>query len=93
MDRFEKQFDTLDVTSTTMVNAIGNASASTVPQSDVDHLMMQIADANDLDIKQYLNEEMRINTAAPINENGAQQQKQEEEKDDLERMFAQFRGA
>eukprot|EP00992_Anisonema_acinus_P009562 TRINITY_DN5772_c0_g1_i1.p1 TRINITY_DN5772_c0_g1~~TRINITY_DN5772_c0_g1_i1.p1 ORF type:complete len:196 (-),score=66.93 TRINITY_DN5772_c0_g1_i1:218-805(-) len=54
MDTFEKQFETLDVTSEYMENAMGETTAMTTPDDQVSDLMVQIADANNLQIKSDL---------------------------------------
>ena len=44
MDKFEKQFEDLDVQSSYMENAMSSTTTVSVPQNDVDSLMQQIAD-------------------------------------------------
>lgn len=44
MDRFEQQFEDLDVQSGYMENAMSQTTTTTVPQNDVDSLMQQVAD-------------------------------------------------
>nr|GBN79470.1 Charged multivesicular body protein 1b [Araneus ventricosus] len=44
MDKFEKQFEDLDVQSSYMENTMSSTTTVTVPQNDVDHLMRQVAD-------------------------------------------------
>eukprot|EP01002_Notosolenus_urceolatus_P007544 NODE_3012_length_994_cov_56.441270_g2517_i0.p1 GENE.NODE_3012_length_994_cov_56.441270_g2517_i0~~NODE_3012_length_994_cov_56.441270_g2517_i0.p1 ORF type:complete len:203 (+),score=56.16 NODE_3012_length_994_cov_56.441270_g2517_i0:254-862(+) len=50
MDSFEKQFESLDVTSDYMENAIGTTTATTTPEDEVNSLMAEIADANQLEV-------------------------------------------
>jgi charged multivesicular body protein 1 len=50
MDTFEKQFETLDVTSEYMENAIGSTTALTTPENQVCDLMQQISDENAMNI-------------------------------------------
>lgn len=54
MDTFEKQFETMDVTSEYMETAIGQTTANATPEDDVNLLMSQVADEHGLDIKQHL---------------------------------------
>lgn len=44
MDRFEQQFENLDVQSQVMENTMCNSSTLTTPQGEVDNLMQQVAD-------------------------------------------------
>jgi len=44
MDKFEKQFEDLDVQSACMDTAMSQTTTTSVPQNDVDFLMQQVAD-------------------------------------------------
>jgi charged multivesicular body protein 1 len=44
MDKFENQFEDLDVQSSYMENAMSQTTTTAVPQSDVENLMQQVAD-------------------------------------------------
>ena len=44
MDKFESQFEDLDVQSSYMEGTMSQTTTVSVPQSDVDSLMMQVAD-------------------------------------------------
>ena len=44
MDRFEQQFENLDVQSQVMENTMCNSSTLTTPQAQVDGLMQEVAD-------------------------------------------------
>lgn len=44
MDKFEKQFEDLDVQSSYMESAMSNTTTMTTPQSDVDSLLHEVAD-------------------------------------------------
>lgn len=44
MDKFENQFEDLDVQSSYMDNTMSQTVTTSVPQQDVDHLMQQVAD-------------------------------------------------
>lgn len=51
MDKFEKQFDDLDVSSQFMENSIAQSTANTMPENQVDTLMMQVADEHGLEFE------------------------------------------
>lgn len=44
MDKFESQFEDLDVQSSYMENAMSQTTTTTVPQGDVEKLLQQVAD-------------------------------------------------
>lgn len=44
MDRFEQQFEDLDVQSSYMENTMSQTTTTAVPQADVDNLLQQVAD-------------------------------------------------
>lgn len=44
MDKFEQQFENLDVQSSYMETAMSDTTTLTVPQGQVDNLMQQVAD-------------------------------------------------
>lgn len=54
MDKFEKQFEDLDVQSAYMENAMSSTTTVTVPQNDVDNLMQQVADEAGLELNMEL---------------------------------------
>lgn len=89
MNQFEMQFETMDVTSGQMVNAIGNTVALATPQDEVDSLLAQVADAHGIDLKHKLNEHLAI-SGGPLPQQQAAQA--EPAQDDLEARFAQLRG-
>ncbi|KAH9601838.1 Snf7 family [Trypanosoma melophagium] len=90
MDKFEKQFETMDVTSEYMENAIGQTTATSMPEDEVNTLMAQVADEHGLDIKEHLNDRLKINNKNPVQVNP--QQTVDKEEDDLEAQFARLRG-
>jgi charged multivesicular body protein 1 len=51
MDKFEKQFEDLDVQTATMEGAMGQTTSTMTPQDQVDSFMQQIADENGLELK------------------------------------------
>lgn len=44
MEKFEQQFEDLDVQSSYMENTMSQTTTTAVPQSDVDNLLSQVAD-------------------------------------------------
>ncbi|RNF09632.1 charged multivesicular body protein 1 [Trypanosoma conorhini] len=90
MDKFEKQFETMDVTSEYMENAIGQTTATSMPEDEVSMLMAQVADEHGLDIKQHLDDRIRISKTNPMAQ--ASVEPVDSEKDDLEEQFARLRG-
>ncbi|XP_042901688.1 charged multivesicular body protein 1b [Parasteatoda tepidariorum] len=56
MDRFEKQFEDLDVQSSYMENTMSSTTTVSVPQNDVEHLMKQVADEAGIELDMQLPE-------------------------------------
>lgn len=56
MDQFEKQFEDLDIASQFMENSISSSTAQSMPVSDVDSLMSEVAEANGLEFESQLDE-------------------------------------
>jgi len=54
MDVFEKQFEQLDLVLATMENSMNMATASVMPEDQVETLMRQVADENGLELAQDL---------------------------------------
>merc|ERR1712228_154927 len=54
MDKFESQFEDLDVRTAVMEDAMGSATTTTTPESQVEALMKQVADENGLEITENL---------------------------------------
>jgi charged multivesicular body protein 1 len=65
MDRFETQFEDLDVATGYYENATSSATAVGTPQDDVDRLMSQVADEAGVELQT----EMR-NAEAPVKVSG-----------------------
>ncbi|PQE15813.1 putative vacuolar -sorting-associated 46 protein [Rutstroemia sp. NJR-2017a BBW] len=63
MDRFETQFEDLDVATGYYENATASATAVATPQEDVDRLMNQVADDAGIELKQSME---TPETAAPV---------------------------
>lgn len=51
MEKFEKQFEDLDVQTATMEASMGQTVTQMTPQEQVDSFMQQIADENGLELK------------------------------------------
>jgi len=54
MDDFEKTFEDLDVHTSVMEDAMGSATATTTPASEVEDLIRQVADENGLEVSAAL---------------------------------------
>lgn len=54
MDKFETQFEDLDVQSSYMENAMGSTTATAMPQDEVDLLMQKVADEAGLEMNANL---------------------------------------
>jgi charged multivesicular body protein 1 len=54
MDKFEAQFEDLDVQSSYMENAMGSTTATATPQEEVDLLMQKVADEAGLEMNANL---------------------------------------
>ena len=56
MDKFETQFEDMDVQTSYMEGTIGATTASATPQDQVDLLMQQVADENGMELNHQLGE-------------------------------------
>jgi hypothetical protein len=56
MDRFERQFDDLDVRTGVMDKAIASSTATSTPEDEVDAVMRAVAEENALDLKAIMAE-------------------------------------
>jgi len=72
MDRFETQFEDLDVATGYYENATSSATAVGTPQEDVDRLMSQVADEAGVELQT----EMR-NAEAPVKVQGPTEAQEE----------------
>ncbi|KAJ3064043.1 Charged multivesicular body protein 1a [Podochytrium sp. JEL0797] len=54
MDRFEQQFEDLDVQTGYMENAMGQTTAQTTPADQVDELLQKVADENGLELQMQM---------------------------------------
>eukprot|EP00854_Cymbomonas_tetramitiformis_P006973 gene6973-8315_t len=83
MDSFEKSFENLDVQSQFVENSMGNTTALSTPQDQVDALMMQVADEHGLEVSNVLPDVVR-NTPTPAAPEAAKE-------DDLSRRLAELK--
>jgi charged multivesicular body protein 1 len=89
MDKFEQQFEDLDVKTQYMEGAMNATTATSTPAEQVDELVQKVADANDLELGDAFREAGPIGkkvpslTAAPKKEEGVT--------DDLEARLANLR--
>eukprot|EP00050_Salpingoeca_kvevrii_P020057 m.93750 g.93750 ORF g.93750 m.93750 type:complete len:231 (-) comp8697_c0_seq2:399-1091(-) len=88
MDKFEHQFEEMDVRANVLENAMSSATTMTTPEDQVETLMQQVADENGLELQQQLNEPSALPdpTASHVGELSHQ------EEDDLARRLAALRG-
>ena len=54
MDKFEQQFENLDVQTSVMGDAMQSTTTMTTPQGQVDQLMQQVADEAGIELNQNL---------------------------------------
>lgn len=54
MEKFEQQFEDLDVQTDCMQNSLASTTAVSTPQDEVDELMMRVADENGLELQMEL---------------------------------------
>lgn len=83
MDSFEKSFENLDVQSQFVENSMGNTTALSTPQDEVDALMMQVADEHGLEVSNVLPDVVR-STPTPAAPEAAKE-------DDLSRRLAELK--
>lgn len=65
MDKFEKQFEDLDVRSAYMEGAINQSTAASTPEEDVDELISMVADEHGLALGSELDGAGKVSTVAP----------------------------
>jgi charged multivesicular body protein 1 len=86
MDKFEQQFEDLDVQSSYMENTMSQTTTTAVPQGDVDSLLQQVADEAGLE----------LNMELPNNPQGASlgaSTQVSQEQDELTQRLARLRQA
>jgi len=84
MDKFEKQFEDLDVRSEYMENAMTATTAMTTPEDEVDTLLRQVADENDIEFQSDL-DTMKI-------KKNEKEQVEEHEEDELAARLKKLQG-
>lgn len=81
MDKFEQQFEDLDVQTDYMENSMGQTTALTTPGDQVEELIQQVADENGLELQM----EMPGTSKTAV-------QKEPQERDELGERLARPRG-
>ncbi|XP_055351156.1 charged multivesicular body protein 1b-like [Paramacrobiotus metropolitanus] len=87
MDKFEQQFEDLDVQSQVMEGTMSNASTLTVPTGDVDQLMLKVADEAGLELNMELPQAGSVGVGTAV---GASTQASKEQ-DELTERLARLR--
>ncbi|ORZ39185.1 chromatin modifying protein 1b [Catenaria anguillulae PL171] len=86
MDKFEQQFEDLDVQTQYMEGAMGNSTAMSTPQVEVDSLMQQVADEHGLELN------MELGASVPATSLGATEADSVKQ-DELTARLAKLRNA
>ncbi|KAI8117265.1 hypothetical protein FF38_11606 [Lucilia cuprina] len=86
MEKFEQQFEDLDVQSSVMENTMSDTVTTSVPQGDVDNLLQQVADEAGLELNMELPSGVQSSTI------GASTQVSQEQ-DELTQRLARLRQA
>jgi len=87
MDKFEKQFEDLDVQSSYMEGTMQSTTTATLPEAQVDQLMHQIADEAGLE----LNMELPSSETTAISTPAAAASNADKEQDELSQRLAKLR--
>ncbi|GAU94460.1 hypothetical protein RvY_06231 [Ramazzottius varieornatus] len=87
MDKFEQQFEDLDVQSQVMEGTMSNTSTLTVPTADVDQLMLKVADEAGLELNMELPQAGSVGVGNAV---GASTQASKEQ-DELTERLARLR--
>ncbi|PWN49345.1 putative DID2-class E vacuolar-protein sorting and endocytosis factor [Violaceomyces palustris] len=93
MDKFENQFEDLDVQTSYMEGTMGATTASTTPQDQVDLLMQQVADQNGIELNQQLGENLLEGKVAELNPKETNAKEREGEDDALAERLRALRPA
>jgi|TARA_B100000780_G_scaffold245182_1_gene189134 charged multivesicular body protein 1 len=88
MDKFEKQFEDLDVRSAYMEGAISGATAASTPEEDVDSLIQMVADEHGLAVAGELDTGGKVPTGMPQPTTAAQDDVSTKENDLAARLAA-----
>uniref|UniRef100_A0A1A9Z916 Charged multivesicular body protein 1b n=1 Tax=Glossina pallidipes TaxID=7398 RepID=A0A1A9Z916_GLOPL len=86
MEKFESQFEDLDVQSSVMENTMSDTTTTSVPQGDVDNLLQQVADEAGLELNMELPSGVQsaaVGTATQVSQ----------EQDELTQRLARLRQA
>merc|ERR1719499_2768646 len=86
MDKFEEQFENMDLNAQYMEQAIDTSTSQTTPQSQVEELMAQIADENGIEL------ESKLATVDPLKKQTVQDKEEDVAEDDLEARLAKLQG-
>ncbi|KAJ1961434.1 hypothetical protein IWQ62_003872 [Dispira parvispora] len=87
MDKFESQFENLDVQTQYMEGTMGNSVSLSTPQGDVDQLMQQVAEEHGLELNQKLDVPANALPAVPTSTG----QQESVAGDDLNERLARLR--
>lgn len=94
MDKFENQFEDMDVQTSTMEGVMGSTVASSTPQDQVDLLMAKVADENGIEVGQKMQGVGNVPSAAvAAEETGKAKEKEEGEEDKLAQRLRALRPA
>jgi charged multivesicular body protein 1 len=87
MDKFERQFEDLDISTQFMENSMQQSTAMTMPETEVDGLMHQVADEHGLEFESELTQigGGKKTVAAP-------EERKMTEEDELEARFKKLQG-
>lgn len=86
MDKFETQFEDLDVQSSVMENTMSSTVTTSIPQGDVDSLMQRVADEAGLELNMEL-------PAGPMSSTIGASTQVSQEQDELTARLARLRQA
>jgi charged multivesicular body protein 1 len=86
MDKFESQFEDLDVKTQYMEGTMNATTATSTPAEQVDSLIAQVADANNIELGEAFNQAGPIGKKVPQNKEAVQPVE-----DDLEARLANLR--
>ncbi|CAO1639378.1 unnamed protein product [Sympodiomycopsis kandeliae] len=89
MDKFETQFEDMDVQTSYMEGTMGSSVAQSTPQDQIDLLMAKVADENGIELDQKLGQLPQQEIEKPV----AQTEKKEEEEDQLAMRLRALRPA
>mmetsp|Transcript_7855 Transcript_7855/g.11869 ORF Transcript_7855/g.11869 Transcript_7855/m.11869 type:complete len:204 (-) Transcript_7855:785-1396(-) len=89
MDKFEKQFEDLDVSSKVMESSMSESTAQTMPESQVDSLMSEVAEEHNLEFVSQIEE---APSAAKKKQVAPAEEKKMSEEDLLEERLKKLQG-